>query len=108
MAKKFFSYDPTTGLLTTTADEDGKTYFGYEQDVSASLDMAAEIRNSRDSWHSRTEEDIHHVAFVPDSVILKMRFEDKVDFYDKDQQKAVMKLIQTKYPKCLTTNKRIA
>ena len=108
MAKKFFSYDPTTGLLVTTADEDGKTYFGYEQDVGASLDMAAEIRNTRDAWHYRKEEEIHHVAFVPDSVILKMRYEDKVDFYDKDQQPQVMKLLQTKYPACKTTNKRIA
>lgn len=108
MGKKFISYDPTTGLLTTTADEDGKTYFGYEQDVGASLDMAAEIRNSRDSWHWRTEEDIHHVAFVPDSVILKMRFEDKVDFYDKDQRDEVLRLIETKYPACKTTYKRIA
>lgn len=108
MARRFLNYDNTTGLLTTTVNEGGKMYFSYDQDVSASLDMAAEIRNTRDAWHSRTEEDIHHVAFVPDSVILKMRYEDKVDFYDKDQQKAVLKLIQTKYPKCLTTNKRIA
>ncbi len=108
MGKKFISYDPATGLLVTTANEDGKVYFGYDQDVSASLDMAAEIRNSRDSWHSRTEEDIHHVAFVPDSVILKMRYEDGVDFYDKDQQASVLKLLQTKYPACKTTHKRIA
>lgn len=108
MAKKFLSYDPTTGLLVTTANEDGKTYFGYEQDVSASLDMAAEIRNSRDSWHWRKEDHIHHVAFIPDSVILKMRFEDGVDFYDKDQWKRVLQLIETKYPACKTTHKRIA
>lgn len=108
MAKKFLDYNPWTGLVTTTAYEDGKHFVGYEQDVSGHLDLAAELRNTRDAWFHRKEDDINHVAFVPDSVILKMRFEDGVNFYDKDQRKEVLRLIETKYPKCKTTNKRIA
>ena len=79
-------------------------YVGYEQDVSASLDFAAALRNER----TKDKGEITHVAFVPDSVILKMRFEDGVDFYDKAQSKRVLQLIETKYPKCKTTYKRIA
>jgi hypothetical protein len=108
MSKKFLSYDSATGLLTTSAVEDGKMHIGYEQDVSGSLDFAERLRNERlvdklDSDHS-----LNHVAFIPDSVILKMKFEDGVNFYDKAQAKRVLQLIETKYPKCKTTYKRIA
>ena len=104
MAKKFFSYDKTTGLLVTTAEEEGRIYFGYEQDVQPHLDFAAKIRNER----TQDNGSFSHVAFVPDSVILKMRYEDGVNFYDKEQRKLVMQLLQTKYPACKTTHKRIA
>ena len=104
MARKFFDYDPTTGLLMTSAVEDGKMYLGYEQDVSASLDFAEKVRNER----TKEDKELQHVAFIPDSVILKMRFEDGVNFYDKADQKRVLQLIETKYPKCKTTYKRIA
>lgn len=108
MARKFLGYDPTTGLLTTSAVEDGKAYIGYEQDVSASLNFAERIRNERTKDVLNSEHALNHVAFIPDSVILKMKFEDGVNFYDKSQQKRVLQLIETKYPKCKTTYKRIA
>ena len=79
-------------------------HIGYEQDVSSHLDFAAALRNER----TQDGGEITHVAFVPDSVILKMRFEDGVNFYDRSQQKLVLQLLETKYPKCKTTYKRIA
>lgn len=105
--RKFVDYNPITGLTTTTAEEDGKSIFAYEQDVSAHLDLAARCRNERDQNFDR-HDSIQHVAFVPDSVILKMRFEDGVNFYAKEDQKRVLQLLQTKYPACKTTTKRIA
>lgn len=105
--RKFLDFNPLTGLLTTTAEEDGKSVIAYEQDVSSALDLAARCRNERDQNFDR-HDSIQHVAFVPDSVILKMRFEDGVNFYDKADNKRVLQLLQTKYPACKTTTKRIA
>lgn len=105
--RKFIDYNPLTGLVTSTVSEDGKDHFVYEQDVSKHLDLAARCRNERDQDFDR-KDSIRHVAFVPDSVILKMRFEDGVNFYAKEDQKRVLALLQTKYPACKTTTKRIA
>jgi hypothetical protein len=105
--RKFLDFNPLTGLLTTTVEEDGKHHISYEQDVSTALDLAARCRNERDPNFDR-HDSIQHVAFVPDTVILKMRFEDGVNFYDKADNKRVLQLLQTKYPACKTTTKRIA
>ena len=108
MARKFLSFDKSNGLLTTSTVEEGNLVVGYEQDVSASLKFAETLRNERTVDKVTSDHAINHVAFVPDSVILKMRFEDGVNFYDKAQQKQVLSLLETKYPKCKTTYKRIA
>jgi hypothetical protein len=107
MARKFLSVSPHSGLLTTTTFEDGKHVVHYDQDVQAHLDLAARCRNERDPHFDRKDE-IQHVAFVPDIVIMKMMTEDGVNFYDKADDKRVMQLIETKYPACKTTTKRIA
>ncbi len=107
MSRKFLSYDPTKDLLISTVEEDGVNRVIYEQDVTPYLDEAARWRNELHADHDR-KEDMRHVAFVPDTVILRMKFEDGVNFYDKSQYKQVLKLLQNKYPACKTTNKRIA
>lgn len=105
--RKLIDFNPYTKLRTYTVEEDGVNRFHYEQDVQAHLDLAARCRNERDPNFDKHDE-IRHVAFIPDSVIIKMRFEDGVNFYDPADSKRVMQLIQTKYPACKTTNKRIA
>jgi hypothetical protein len=104
MARRFLSCDPVSGLLVTTASEGGKAFIGYEQDVSKALDFAKAIRNER----TKDNAEFTHVAFIPDVVILKMKFEDGVNFYDKSQRKEVLRLLQTKYTACKTTDKKIA
>lgn len=94
-------------MLTTTVEEDGKSVIHYDQEVQPHLDLAARCRNERDKDFDK-HDDIHHVAFIPDIVIMKMLTEDGVNFYDKEQDKRVMQLIETKYPACKTTTKRIA
>ena len=106
--RKFLGYDNTTGLLTTTVTEDGKNHVIYEQDVQTHLDYSAALRQETNRCQEGRKEGLWHVAFVPDSVILKMRFEDGVNFYDKNQRKQVLKLLESKYPKTKTTHKRIA
>ena len=108
MARKFISYDPTKDLLTTTVEEEGKTHFAYEQDVAPYLDSAAEFRSNETRDAKGRKEGFWHVGFIPDSIILKMRFEDGVNVYDKNQRKQVLKLLESKYPRFKTTHKRIA
>jgi hypothetical protein len=105
--RKLIDFNPYSKLKTYTVEEDGLNRIHYDQDVSAHLELAARCRNERDPNFDKHEH-IHHVAFIPDSVILKMRFEDGVNFYDKADSKRVLQLIETKYPACKTTTKRIA
>ena len=107
MSKQLLSFDPHSGMRISTAFEDGKNKIIYEQNVEGHLDVAAKYRNELHADHDK-KEDLRHVAFVPDTVILRMKFEDNCDFYDKTQWKRVLYLLQTKYPACKTTNKRIA
>lgn len=107
MAKKLMDYNPHSGLAVYTAFEDGKNHVGYEQDVSKHLDLAARCRNERNQDFDRHDA-IHHVAFIPDVVILKMLYEDGVNFYDSANNARIKQLIETKYPACKTTTKRIA
>lgn len=107
MSKRLLDYDPYTGLITTTAFQDGKNVVGYEQDVSNHLDHAAELRADTDRWNRGMKASVVHAAFVPDIVILDMRTRFGVNFYDKNQRKRVLELIEKEYPKCKTTDKRI-
>lgn len=108
MSRKFLDFDPTTGLLTTTAYEDGKNVVKYEQDCQPYWDINAEYRANDDRWRQGVKEGLAHAAFVPDVVIVDMKTRFGVNFYDKDQRKRVLQLIETEYPYCKTTSKRIA
>ena len=94
-------------MVTTTTFEDGKSAVHYDQDVQAHLDLAARCRNERHADFDR-KDDMRHVAFIPDIVLTKMYVEDKVNPFVKENWKEVLKLLETKYPKCKTTNKRLA
>lgn len=108
MARKFLSFNPSSGLLVTTAYEDGRNVVKYEQDCSPIWDDNAEKRANTGRWQQGVKESFAHAAFVPDVVIVDMLTRFGVNFYDKDQRKRVMQLIETEYPKCKTTDKRIA
>lgn len=108
VSRKFLDFDPTTGLLVSTAFEDGRNVVKYEQDVSSHLDLAAELRNNPDIWRQGVKDSFAHAAFVPDLVIMDMWTKHGVNFYDKHQRKRVLQLLDTEYPKCKTTDKRLA
>lgn len=108
MSRKFLSFDPTTGLLTTTAYEDGRNIIKYEQDLQPFWDANAESRADTDRWKKGVKESLAHAAFVPDLVIVDMKTRFGVNFYDKDQRKRVLQLIETEYPNCKLTDKKLA
>jgi hypothetical protein len=108
MTRKFLDYNPITGLLTSTAFEDGKNVVKYEQDVEDHFTVASRMRADTDLWKRGVKDSFAHAAFVPDVVIMDMLTRFGVNFYDKAQGKRVLQLIETEYPKCKTTDKRIA
>ena len=106
--RKFLSYDPTKGLLTTTELVDGRNVVKYEQDCQPYWDENARFRANPERWRQGVKESFAHAAFVPDVVIIDMKTRFGVNFYDKSQRKRVLELIETEYPKCKTTDKHIA
>lgn len=110
MSRKFLDYNPDTGLLTTTAFEDGKSVIKYEQDCQPFWDENARFRANTDLWQKqmKSEDKMVHVAFIPDVVILDMMTKHSVNFYAKEDSQKVLKLLQTEYQHCKTTDKKIA
>lgn len=107
MALKHFDYNPRTGLITKTAFEDGKNVVKYEQDCEPFWDANAAMRSDPDRWKQGVKESFAHSAFVPDVVIVDMLTRFGVNFYDPAQSDRVMQLIETEYPKCKTTDKKL-
>ena len=108
MSRKFLSYNPDNGLLTSTGFEDGKHVIKYQQKLEPYWDENARFRANRAHWKDGVKESFAHAAFVPDLVILDMKARFGVNFYDKDQRQRILELIEKEYPKCKTTDKRIA
>lgn len=108
MSRKFLDFNKDTGLLTTTVFEDGKNHVIYSQDLQPFWDINAAYRANPDRWKQGAKEGLAHAAFVPDVVILDMRTRFGVNFYDKDQRKRVLQLIETEYPHCKVTDKKLA
>lgn len=107
MARKFLDFNPLTGLLTTTAFEDGKNIIKYEQDVTPFFDDNARLRADTDRWKQGVKDSFAHAAFVPDLVIVDMLTKHGVNFYAKEDHNKVMYLLETEYQKCKTTDKKL-
>lgn len=90
--------DPQTGgLLITQA-----------QDVGPALRWAQKQRNSgqNDLGGLRDNGDMKHYATVSMGAVLEMR-KDGIDFWNKDHEKAMLKWIERKAPKCKVTNRKM-
>lgn len=103
--KQLLNFDPVTGLITYSAQEDGKEIIGYKQDVEPILEVCAEMRKTDDFWNEGVKNSFVHYASVPDAIILRMWIEDKCNFYDKNERPRILRLINTKYPECKVTTK---
>ena len=74
------------------------------EDVEPVLEMAKALRNNEDYSKEGIKRDWWHIGHIPDSIILKMRVEDGVDIYDKNDWEAVGKLLNDKYAHFKTTD----
>ena len=108
MSKRILDYDPWTGI-TTTFEHDSvtdETTIGRHQDVETILDINKAIAKDEDIWKRGVKNSWAHYAQVPNIVIEKWRREHGVDFFNKDHEKAWLKLLnQPEYRYLKTTTK---
>lgn len=103
MSKELLSHDPLSGMSTYTADEDGKTFFGYEQDVEPELDYSKSLANNEEYSRGGIKAGLWHYGHIPQSVLMKMICEDHINPFTKEGLKDVFRLLNTKYQYCKTT-----
>lgn len=104
--KRLLDHNPVTGLTEIFHYNESTDVSTIEvrQDVSGALELAKAMRNDEEYSKKGIKEDWWHLAHIPDSIILKMKFEDGVDVYDRNDWKAVGRLLDTKYSNFKTTS----
>ncbi len=105
---KTFEYNPDGSYHIIEDDPSGNLLITHAQDIEPALRWARKQRNSgqNDLGGARDKHDVKHYATVSMGAILEMR-KDGIDFWNKDHEKAMLKWIERKAPKCKVTNRRI-
>jgi hypothetical protein len=93
--KVWFQYDESIDSMTIT----------HEQDVEDHLKVAHARAIDDNYTRKGMKNDLLHYAHVPNTVILKMKQEDGVDLFEKNDAKRVFELLNTKYKRLKTTTK---
>lgn len=84
---EYFHYDDMSDEVTIETVEDVEPY----------IEAAKAMRNDDQVTKDGIKKGWWHVAHIPDSIILKMRYEDGVDIYDKNDWAKVGQLLNDKY-----------
>lgn len=106
---KFLEYNHDGSYHEYETDpQTGDLLIHHNQDVSAAVDWATKQRNHgvNDLGGKRDKDDLKHYATVSMGAILQMR-KAGIDFWNKDHEKAMLKWIEQKGPKCKVTNRKI-
>ena len=107
---KTFEYNPDGSYHVVEDDlqNPGSVLITHCQDVTPALDWSQKQRNSgnNDMGGVRDKSDLKHYATVSMGAILEMRKEG-IDFWNKNHEKAMLKWIERKAPKCKVTNRKI-
>jgi len=92
---EYFHYDELTDTSTIEV----------VQDVEPYIESAKAIRNETDKSEG-IKKGWWKYAHIPDSIILKMKFEDGVDIFDKNDWPKIGKLLDDKYAAFKVTDGR--
>ncbi len=105
---KTLEYDPLTGAYTEIEDYQDGVIIKTFQNPTASLDWAKKQRNSgnNDLGGARDGSDLKHYATISLGQIMAMRNKG-INVWDKDHTKDMIKEIETNYPLCKVTNRKI-
>lgn len=83
-------------------NNDGTVTARVEDDSQDIIDLAEKQRNDAPMMGSRYKKGFTHIAYLTPALVEKMKNEDGVNFFDKNDRMKVMQLLYTKYPKFLT------
>ena len=90
MSKRFFDYDPTTGVRTEFEDTDEGFNLHYTQDAEPLLDRNKAVQNS---GAKQADDNFWHAASIPASVQMKWLVEHGIDVYNPDHSQGVKRLL---------------
>lgn len=99
------SFDPLTGerVWFQYIEHDDTMVITHEQDAEPVVKIAHELAVDGDYSKQGIKRDLWHYAKVLNTDIMRMKVEDGVDFFDKNDEKRVFYLLNTKYKHCKTT-----
>lgn len=98
--KRLLDYDPLTGIkeIFHHDDKTGEWAIEMQQDISAQLEAAKDMRNDPNISKKGIKDGMWHYAHMPNIIVQKMISEDGVNPYDQNNATKVGKLIDEKYP----------
>lgn len=99
MTRRLLDFNPLTGekVWFNYVEHDDTMVITHEQDVTPALEIA-HFRATDGSYSAKgIKEDWWHYAKVPNAIILKMKEEDGVDFFNQNDAKRMFELLNTKY-----------
>ena len=83
-------------------NNDGTLTARVEDDSQAIVDLAEAQRNDAPMAGARYKKVFTHAAYLTPALVEKMKNEDGVNFFAKEDRQKVLQLLYTKYPKFLT------
>lgn len=107
---EFFGWNPERGVWYEVEDDPqtGGLIIHTKQDIQPHLEWAKKQRNSgvNDLGGKRDGDDLKHYAHIPTHVELELR-QKGLNIYDKNNTKRLIHEIETNYPLCKVTNRKI-
>lgn len=105
MGKRLLSYDPATKTKTwhDYDHSDKKTRIITVQDAEPALKRARKLRDMHQYTSSR--EDLVHIGYVPNNILVKWKQEHGVDVWNKDDLPKVEQLLNKEYKKLRTVDR---
>jgi hypothetical protein len=96
-------------LRTTIKEEDGATLVHTYQDVEPHIEYAKKCRrvDSEDRGRFGKRGDLRRTMSIPMSILMQVCQENRLDFYNKEDAKKILKIVKRDYPVFKTTNDKI-
>ena len=104
--KRFVDYDPLNGITTSVdynSSTDTTNIITEYSDATPILDMNKARQNDSDYTKKGIKDGWWHYAFIPNSIISKWMIEEKINVFDKNDNKKVFQKINSPEYKYLKT-----
>lgn len=83
-------------------NNDGTITASVKDDSQDIVDLAERQRNDAPMVGARFKKTFTHAAYLTPALVEKMKNEDGVNFFDKNDRLKIIQLLYTKYPRFLT------